>query len=344
MTSRFLVTGSQGFLGRYVIVALAEMLPDAEIFGIGRSAEDQTAFIHTFQNGANSIKASLPADLRRYASATRVHYFRCDLRDRSMLARAVTVAQPTAILHLAAALRGNDWSELVHANIEGALAFSDVLKEVSFNGRLIVASSGSVYGPQPPNHLPTGENACVNPIEPYAVSKRISEQIFELHARVLEIDLVLARIFNLSGPGLQERHLPAQIAHQIARIEAGLAEPVLRTRPLTTTRDIIDVRDAARAIVALARTTQPPAICNIATGRETGMRTVLDILRRASKREFRHDVRELKTLHQERAVARIDVMNSIGFRAAVSLDQSLNDLLSYARSVHGGRLLNKKLL
>ncbi len=79
--------------------------------------------------------------------------------------------------------------------------------------RMLVTSSGAVYGPQPPelSHIPetyTGAPAPLNPASAYGTGKRLVEQICALTP---EVDTVIARCFSFIGP-----HLPLD-----ARFAAG---------------------------------------------------------------------------------------------------------------------------
>ena len=74
------------------------------------------------------------------------------------------------------------------------------------------------------------------------------------------------RPFNLLGPGLGPEFVGSRFAQQIARIAAGLADPVIETGPLEPVRDFTDVRDAVRAYVALLERRTGPGPYNLCSG------------------------------------------------------------------------------
>jgi GDP-4-dehydro-6-deoxy-D-mannose reductase len=87
---------------------------------------------------------------------------------------------------------------------------------------------------------------------------------------------VRVRPFNHTGPGQTPDFVVPAFARQVARIAAGLQEPVLRTGNLEPKRDFLDVRDVCEAYAACLRTPLPPgAILNLASGEP---RRVGDIL------------------------------------------------------------------
>ena len=117
---------------------------------------------------------------------------------------------------------------------------------------------------------------------PYGVSKIIGEEI--ARSDPSWPSATVARVFNLIGPGLQDRHLPAVLARQFAAMAQGLGPALVEAGALTATRDFIDARDAAAAIVALAARGSPGDAYNVASGVEVSMSSSS---RRSSRRPER---------------------------------------------------------
>ena len=69
MSARILVTGAQGFLGRYLVAQLLRADPSSEVLGLGRSPRLEDSFTHSLQWGASRLKAPLPDELRDAFSA-----------------------------------------------------------------------------------------------------------------------------------------------------------------------------------------------------------------------------------------------------------------------------------
>ena len=74
MSNRFLITGAQGFLGRYLAARLLGAARDTEILGIGRSARRGDQFTHAIHFGAQRLAAPLPEELSRVDSDARYQY------------------------------------------------------------------------------------------------------------------------------------------------------------------------------------------------------------------------------------------------------------------------------
>src|ERR671927_385428 len=69
--------------------------------------------------------------------------------------------------------------------------------------------------------------------------------------RRYHIPTIWARLFNLTGPGQDERHVCGRFASQAAAIGEKELPPIIEVGPLDTTRDFIDVRDVASAVKLL---------------------------------------------------------------------------------------------
>jgi 3-dehydroquinate synthase len=112
-----------------------------------------------------------------------------------------------------------------------------------------------------------------------------------------------------------------------------LIPPVIEVEPLTTTRDFLDVRDAARALELLAREGIAGSVFNVASGIESRVDQVFEaILRHAGlDGNVTIDLQPPRPADIPRYVADIGRLRSLGFTPAFSLDQSLRDLRDYYR-------------
>jgi GDP-4-dehydro-6-deoxy-D-mannose reductase len=138
-------------------------------------------------------------------------------------------------------------------------------------------------------------------------------------------------VFNLLGPGLQHRHLAAHLAGQLAEVKLGFAEPVLRAGTLSTTRDFVDVHEAAAAIRRMAERGLAGETYNVASGIETAGQAVLDTLLSASGLTERVQLQRLapRGADLKRSFASIGKLRALGFEMTTSLEQSLRSMLDY---------------
>jgi nucleoside-diphosphate-sugar epimerase len=84
-----------------------------------------------------------------------------------------------------------------HANVVGTLSVLQAAREMKVK-RVVYAGSSSAYGDTPT--LPKRESMPSNPISPYAVSKYAGELYAQSFHKVLGLETVSLRYFNVFGP------------------------------------------------------------------------------------------------------------------------------------------------
>jgi nucleoside-diphosphate-sugar epimerase len=327
MNATLLVTGAQGFVGRWLVREALAGERFAHVAGTGRSAR-RDGFTHRATLGPHAVAAPLPPALR--AAPHICAYAACDVRDEDGLTALLQRERPRAVVHLASALRDDPPSALFPVNVEGTLA---LLGAIARSGvaveRIVLGSSGSVYGA--PAALPVRESDPLRPPDLYAVSKAAAEDAARIVARELGLPLIVARIFNVVGPGLDERHACARFASQLAAIAHGYSPPRVVVGDLTPTRDLVDVRDVAAALAVLAERGDPGETYNVASGRETPMQDVLDTLLTVAG--LRERVEIARGYHRAadcpRVVADVSRTAALGCAPARALGPSLAELYAY---------------
>jgi len=326
---RYLVTGAQGFVGRYLINCLLSHADDSTILGIGRSPQRDLHFLHPLTCVAQRVRAPLPEPLRASRSA-RYSYLSIDLLS-DKLTVVVSQFRPTAVIHLAASLRGGT-DEFISLN--NVRSTKSLLKALMTSGSkvevFLLASSGGVYGRQ--ETQPIGEDAPVAPIDGYAKSKVGSEEMVQDFAEQSGVPVAIARIFNVLGPGQDELHLGGRLVSQIGTILSRATPAVIRTRSLASTRDFLDVRDVSSAL-ALILGQNRTGIYNVGSGVETRIADLVMLfvqaaeLREAARIESDSNVIDPIPRH----VASIQKIVATGFRPTHPLAVSCRDMLEYYR-------------
>jgi 3-dehydroquinate synthase len=332
MTRRILVTGAQGFLGRYLVAHLLGAEPGSEVLGLGRSPRLEDSFTHSLQWGASRLEAPLTEELRGAVQSPRYHYVSLDLLRQPELTGLLMDFRPHRIFHLASGLRDAPPDHLFRTNVEGTISLIEAIREAGIEPpRLVLGSTGFLYGQVEPDVLPIRESTPCVPIDLYGVSKLAAENAARILARRYDLPAIWARIFNLVGPGQEERHFCGRLTSQAAAIAAGLLPPLVEVEPLTATRDFLDVRDAASALELLAASGTPGHTYNLASGIESPVAQVFDSILRQAGLEGRVEI-EVKAARPAdipRYVADITRLRSLGFAAACPLERSLADLLRY---------------
>jgi nucleoside-diphosphate-sugar epimerase len=324
---RILITGAQGFVGRYVASAVLGSHPDAEVLGLGRSPRLDGCFSHHVTVRGMSVQARIPDTL--FHRDLRYQYKQIALDDTSRLRTVTTWFQPDAVIHLASGLRGDEWPTLIHTNVAGTVSLIKAVGETCRRpAALVLGSTGGVYGPILPQDLPVTEEAPVNPADLYSATKVATEQIGRVLCAEYGMRYVAARLFNISGPGQSERHVCGRFASAIAEA-ATSPDSVLRVGCLRSTRDYIDVRDAASALVLLSES--GTGTYNVASGIETATETVLNLLTRYAGLEGKLRVERIEGVPEgvPRHAGCVTRLRTHGYVPAFTLHESLRDVLDY---------------
>ena len=324
---RILITGAQGFLGRYFTREVLRRRPDARVIGLGRSPRMDGYFSHLVTVHRKTVPARLP-DFFGIDTGAAYEYARLDLNDTPALRQLADRFQPDCVVHLASALRG-DTGQLVQANVTGTASLLAAVGETCRTPPAVVlGSSGGVYGTIPPGDLPVSEAAPCHPADVYSATKLAAEQIGRVLCDTHGMRYVAARLFNVVGPGQSEHHVCGRFASRIAEAAAS-SNPTVRTGCLTSTRDYVDVRDAAAALFTLAESGR--GTYNVASGVETSTETVLQLLSRHAGLEGRLHVESTENVPVgvSRHAGCVTRLASLGHAPGFRLEQSLRDVLEY---------------
>jgi GDP-4-dehydro-6-deoxy-D-mannose reductase len=305
-----LVTGAAGFAGSHVVEALG-------------GSEEVVGWTH---------HASPPQEIARLASWQRV-----DLLNPSDVRDAIARLKPSAVIHCAGAPNvAHSWRDTVtplSANVLATHHLFDALSRTGTACRVVVSGSATVYAA---STAPLTEESPIAPSNPYAVSKLVQEQLAFRAAREDGVEVIVTRSFNHTGPRQSAAFAAPNMARQIALIEAGVAEPVIKTGNLDAQRDITDVRDMARAYIALLRRGASSTLYNVSSGTTRVMRSVLDALVARARVKVRVETDPALMRPSDTPIVLGDptrLHEATGWRPEISFDRTLDDLLNYWRSI-----------
>jgi GDP-4-dehydro-6-deoxy-D-mannose reductase len=254
-----------------------------------------------------------------------------DLLDVGAVRAFVRSAAPDAVFHLAAlASVGRSWetpSETLTANVAMTANLLEALRAEAPEARVVVASSGEVYGP--PARLPVDEDAPLRPQNPYAVSKAACDLLAGQYADAHGLRVVRTRAFNHAGPGQPDDYVVGTLTRQVAEAEAaGASEVVLRTGNPAAARDFTDVRDVVRAYVAAADL--EPGAWNVGSGRAVTVADLVELVGAAARLPVRHEVDPARVRPHEvpEVYASAERLRAAtGWRPEIPLERTVADAL-----------------
>lgn len=254
---RVLITGAGGFVGPYVHAALRKVCGDIAI--VATSKDDGS---HPLIGRTEPL----------------------DVTDKAAVAEAVGRHRPTHVINLAGiaapAVAQADPEAAWRLHLNGALNLADAILGVAPECWMIQVGSGLAYGESAKAGVPLDEKALLAPTDDYGASKAAADLALGALCRK-GLKCVRMRPFNHTGAGQAEDYVVPAFAMQVARIEAGLAPPVIGTGNLDAERDFLDVRDVATAyalVVSRSEALEPNTIFNVASGIPRRVGDILDQL------------------------------------------------------------------
>jgi GDP-4-dehydro-6-deoxy-D-mannose reductase len=246
---RVLVTGADGFVGRYLLRHL-----------LGSGHELAGAVRH----GSDAARGWLTD-----AEYRAVRWLGLELEDQASVEQLFR-SRVDAVVHLAAVASGSEAREdpgrawVVNAAgtarlLEAAAAARDA---GTADPLVLVVSSAEVYGPGQGRRA---EDAPTLPVSPYAASKAGAELSAAEVGRRTGLRIIVARPFQHTGPGQTDRYVVPAFARRLrdAKREGARQVPVGNLAPV---RDISDVRDVVAAYAALLDRGVPGQTYNVCRG------------------------------------------------------------------------------
>ena len=331
-----LITGITGMVGSHLADHLLQNT-DWEIYGLVRWNDKMDNIEHLMQ---------------KINQKNRVHLVYGDINDLSSLLVSFSNVKPDYVFHLAAQsypkTSFESPLETLETNILGTAKVLDAIKHLGLDPIIHVCASSEVFGRVPKELLPIHEDVGFHPASPYAISKVGTDLVGRFYAEAYGLKVMTTRMFTHTGPRRGDVFAESTFAKQIAMIEAGLQEPVIKVGNLDSLRTWSDVRDAVRAYYLLV-TSDPIAgeYYNIGGTHTCTVRKMLEHLISISTCEdiqVEIDPERLRPIDADLQIPdTTKFTNHTGWSPEISFEQTMEDLLNYWRQqVKSGRRFLKR--
>ena len=265
-----------------------------------------------------------------------------DVRDRDRVDQAIGKARPDVVFHLAgeASVSASFARpvETYEVNAAGALHVLEACRR-SAAGRVVLITSCEVYGDLDPAAGPAPETRPMAPISPYGASKADQDLLGEQYARTFRLDVVRVRSFPHTGPGQAEPYLFPSVARRIAEAEAGQGPSTVTVGDVDVVRDLLDVRDVARAYLLLMERGRAGEAYNVCGGRGRILRESLEELCGLARVPVRLEADRSRRRPADTAWMVGDpskLKSETGWRPEIAWRETANDLLEDARARMAG--------
>lgn len=229
MSKKVIITGITGFAGSHLMDYLLEHT-DYEVYGIKR---------------VNSSLRNI------HHALDKITLLDADLLDETSLINVLQKVKPDQIYHLGAlSWVSPSWDMpaiYMQTNAVGTINLFEAMRVTGCQARVLTSATPEEFGDVPQELLPITEETRIKPINPYAASKVAQDMVCITYHASYGMDIVRTRAFNHEGARRDKHGAIASFAYQIARIEHGLQEPIIKVGNLSATRNFTDVRDTVRA-------------------------------------------------------------------------------------------------
>jgi len=265
------ITGITGFVGSHLADYLLE-LEGIEVHGLTRWRSPKENIINIVDD---------------------INLHHGDLEDFSSLFKILDKVRPDFIFHLAAQsyvpYSFDVPASTLSVNVIGTCNLLESIKLLKdrdgYNPIIHICSSSEVYGQVGEEDIPIRENCPFKPASPYAVSKTGEDMLGWQYFTSFGLKTIRTRMFTHTGPKRGDVFVVSAFAKQIAKIEAGLQEPVIKVGNLDSVRTFADVRDTVKAYWLLVNKCPAGEVYNIGGNITMTIKEMLDKLISISTRD-----------------------------------------------------------
>ncbi|EMZ6591035.1 GDP-mannose 4,6-dehydratase [Campylobacter jejuni] len=339
MKKTALITGFTGQVGSQMADFLLENT-DYDVIGMMRWQEPMDNIYHLSD---------------RINKKDRISIFYVDLNDYSSLQKLFESQRPDVIFHLAAQSYPKTSFDIpietLQTNIIGTANILENIRILKakdgYDPVVHVCSSSEVYGKAKVG-IKLNEETAFHGASPYSISKIGTDYLGRFYGEAYNIRTFVTRMGTHSGPRRSDVFFESTVAKQIALIEAGYQEPVIKVGNLSSVRTFQDCRDAIRAYYLLSLESEKGKVpCgeafNIAGEEAFKLPEVIDILLGFSTRK------DIKVEQDEERLRPIDadyqmfdntkIKSFINWKPEIPARQMFEDLLNHWRDeIKKGRI------
>ncbi len=317
---RVLITGITGFVGSH----LADLFvgQGVEVFGFRRY------HLSPMRNVAHL--------------EDRINWVDCDMIDPKAVAGAVKEIMPDKIFHMAAqSFVSPSWDHphlYMDANYKMTVNLFEACLVNDINPRILIPGSGEEFGEINEDELPITEDTILRPVNPYAVTKIAQDLIGYVYHRSYGLNVVRTRAFNHEGPRRSNVFGIPWYAYQVAKIERGLQEPVLKVGHVDDRRNFTHITDMVAAYELAISLCAPGELYLIGSNEETDVHTfreaVEGIIARSTVDGIRYEIDQRYVRRTQVPLLICDPAKFVsltGWNPSLGFERILDDTLGYWR-------------
>jgi GDP-4-dehydro-6-deoxy-D-mannose reductase len=322
VSERILITGITGFVGSHLADYVLENHPNCEVWGIKRWHLSSKHHIQHIYHKINWVD--------------------CNILDAYSVKKMIDKVKPDRVFHLAAeSFVSPSWDNPLHymdVNYKGTVNLLEALRSIGSKAPFHIPGSGEEYGEIYEDELPINTETVMRPVNPYAVTKIAQDLIGYVYYKSYGLNVIRTRAFNHEGPRRENVFGIPWYAYQIARVEAGLQEPVLKVGHIDDKRNFTHVFDMVKAYWMATEKCEPGKLYLVGSEGDENIftfREALEMLISMSDKDsitYESDADYIRPTNVPFLIADIsDFANATGWKPTISFEVILEDTLRYWR-------------
>jgi len=203
-----------------------------------------------------------------------INFIKCDLTSTTELRELLIEVRAEYIVNLVGISRCKDFNRFLTLNVNLSHNILDIIqKENIEHKKIILIGSAAEYGAN--KNVPLKEEDFLLPIGAYGLSKKMQTSVMEYFSQNSNLNICLARIFNLVSQSTPSTFALGHFANQINQFEE---KGILNTGNLASKRDFLHIDDAISALLTIATKGISGEIYNICSNQSFKIRDLLQIM------------------------------------------------------------------
>jgi GDP-4-dehydro-6-deoxy-D-mannose reductase len=238
-----LITGALGFGGRKLNKVLGE-------------------------KGSFEIFAS---DIRPNDNAA--NYWCCDLLDFKSVNELLLKIKPSCIYHLAGTF-SNEYGKDYAANVLATKNVLEAVGNMKKDCRIMLVGSAAEYGMVVRGDNPIKESRALCPVSVYGLTKVYQTFLMQYYLNAFNLDIVMARPFNIFGRGISNKLFVGKVYQQIQLLKDNEIDKIVLGN-LDNERDYISIDKAIEHYMTIMLYGRRGEVYNVGSGVPVQTKTIL---------------------------------------------------------------------
>ncbi len=303
MTMKVLITGVDGFSGRYLVNYLKDSGEKLNIVGID-----------------NKKNISAPIDEK----------YNFDLTDFNETKKYVHKIKPHLVFHLAGINFSQNNYDYFNINLIGTINLLQALflSNCKHKPKILIVGSAAEYGEVSSKNLPINEKTPLSPIGLYALTKMIQELIGLQYFNQNKLRIIRVRTFNIVGPGQSDKFVCGKIIDEFIKVKNKMKSDI-ELGDLKSVRDFIDIRDAVQAYWSILKKGKIGDVYNIGSGKPTKISKIIDITKKYLNIDPIISTNSTRSLISKSIADINKIKLQIGWSPNISIEKSIRDMINY---------------